>query len=68
MVDGLTNGSASDIAGSSIGEAAGLPDAAFDVLGAVAQMAVAGVDLAPGVEDADHRFAGPIVAVVAKLP
>ena len=50
------------------GKAAGLPDAALDVLGALAQMAVAGVDLAPGVEDADHRLAGPVGAVVAELP
>ena len=48
-------------------KAAGLPDAALDVFRAVAQMAVAGVDVAPGIEDADHRLAGPIVAVVAEL-
>ena len=49
------------------GKAAGLPDAALHVFGAGAQMAVAGIDLAPGVEDADHRLAGPILAVVAEL-
>ncbi len=48
-------------------KAAGLIDAAFDVLGAVAQMAVAGVDVAPGIDDADHRLADPIGAVVAEL-
>ena len=48
-------------------EAAGLPDAALHVFGARAQMAVAGVDVAPGVEDADDRLAGPIVAVIAEL-
>ena len=46
---------------------AGLIDAAFDVLGAVAQMPMAGVDLAPGIDDADHRLAGPIGAVIAEL-
>ena len=46
---------------------AGLIDAAFDVLGAVAQMPVAGVDLAPGIDDADHRLADPIGAVIAEL-
>ena len=48
-------------------EATGLQHAAFDVLGAHAQMRVAGIDLAPGIDDADHRLAGPIVGVVADL-
>ena len=48
-------------------EAAGLQHAALDVLGARAQMRVAGVDLAPGIDDADHRPAGPVVGVVAEL-
>ena len=48
-------------------KAAGLPDAALHVLGALAQMAVARIDLAPGVDDADHRLAGPILAVIAEL-
>src|SRR5579863_167907 len=30
-------------------------------------MAVAGVDIAPGVDDADHRLANPVGAVVARL-
>ena len=47
-------------------KAAGLIDAALHVLGAVAQMAVAGVDVAPGVDDADHRLAGPVGAVIAE--
>ncbi len=38
-------------------QAAGLIDAALYVLGAVAQMAVAGIDVAPGIDDADHRLA-----------
>jgi hypothetical protein len=50
------------------GKAAGLPDAALDVFRPLAQMAVAGVDVAPGVEDADHRLAGPVGAVIAELP
>ncbi len=48
-------------------EAAGLQHAALDVLGARTQMRVAGVDLAPGVDDADHRPAGPVLGVVAEL-
>ena len=36
-------------------------------LGAVAQVGVAGVDLAPGVDDGDHRLAGEVGAVVAHL-
>jgi hypothetical protein len=48
-------------------KAAGLPDAAFHILGALAQMAVARIDLAPRVDDADHRLAGPILAVIAEL-
>ena len=45
-------------------EAAGLQDAALDGFGEGAQMAVAGVELAPGVADADERT-GHIGAVVA---
>ena len=48
-------------------EAAGLQHAALDVLGARAQMRVAGIDLAPGVDDADDRLAVPILGVVADL-
>ena len=49
-------------------KSAGLIDAALHVLGAGAQMAMAGVDLAPGIDDADHRLADPIGAVIAELP
>ena len=49
------------------GKAAGLIDAALHVLGARAQVAVAGVDVAPGVDDADHRLADPVGAVKAEL-
>ncbi len=48
-------------------KAAGLQHAALDVLGARAQMRVAGVDLAPGIDDADDRLAGPVLGVVAEL-
>src|SRR6516165_10584811 len=48
-------------------KATALIDAAFDVFGAIAQMAVAGVDLAPGVDDADDGFADPVGAVVTEL-
>ena len=45
-------------------EAAGLQDAALDGFGEGTQVAVAGVELAPGVADADEG-AGHIGAVVA---
>ena len=48
-------------------KAAGLQHAALHVLGAGAQMGVAGVDVAPGVDDADHRLAAPVLRVVADL-
>ncbi len=48
-------------------KAAGLQDTAFHVLGALAQMRVTGVDLAPGIEDADDRLAAPVVGIVAEL-
>ena len=46
-------------------KAAGLQHAAFDAFGARAQMRVARVDIAPGIDDADDRLAGPIGCVVA---
>ena len=49
------------------GKAAGLQHAALDVFGARAQMRVAGIDLAPGIDDADHRPARPVLGVVADL-
>ena len=67
MVDGFTKGSDSDIAGSSIGKAAGLQHAALHVLRALAQMRVAEIDVAPGVDDADHRLAAPVGRVEAAL-
>src|SRR5262249_2675353 len=39
----------------------------LDVLGAGAQVRMAGVDLAPRVDDPDHRPAGPVLGVVADL-
>ena len=49
-------------------KAAGLQTPRFTSSARVAQMAVAGVDVAPGVDDADHRLADPVGAVVAELP
>jgi hypothetical protein len=37
------------------------------IMGAITQMAVAGVDLTPGIDDADNRFAHPIGAVITEL-
>ena len=67
MVDGLTKVSDSEIAGSSIGKppACSTPRLTFSARDA--QMRVARIDLAPGVDDADHRLALPIVGVVADL-
>ena len=65
---GFRNGSDSDIAGHLDREAARLPHAALDVLGALAEVAVAGADVAPGVEDRDHRLARVVGALVAHLP
>ena len=49
------------------GKAAGLPHAALDLLRAAAEMGVALIDLAPGVDDRDHRLAGVVLAAVAHL-
>src|SRR6185295_10990497 len=48
-------------------EAAGLQHAALHLLGALAQVRVARIDVAPRVDDADHRPAGPVGRVVADL-
>src|SRR5262249_38152502 len=42
-------------------EAACLPDAALHLLGAGAEMRMTGVELAPGVDDRDHRLPGIIL-------
>jgi hypothetical protein len=49
-------------------EAAGLQHAAFHILRAGAQMGVTKIDVAPGVDDGDDRFAGPVLGVEATLP
>src|SRR4029079_2498751 len=49
------------------GKSAGLQHAAFHVLGAVAQMCVAKVDVAPGIDDADHRLAAKIGGIETTL-
>jgi len=66
-VEGFWNGSESDIAGSSTGIAAGLPDAALDLLCPNPEVGVAGVYLTPGVDDRDHGFAAVIVRGVSYL-
>ncbi len=48
-------------------KAAGFPDAALHIVGARAQMRVAGVEIAPGIDDADDRLAFPVGLVVAEL-
>jgi hypothetical protein len=48
-------------------KAAGLQHAALHLLGAHPQMRVARIDVAPGIDDADHRLAAPIGGVVAEL-
>src|SRR4051812_47825416 len=49
------------------GVAARLPYAALHLLDALLEMGVAGVRIRPGVDDADHRLAGVVAAVVAHL-
>ena len=46
---------------------AGLQHAALDVVDTALEMGVAGIEIGPGVEDADHRPAGPILRRVAHL-
>ncbi len=48
-------------------EAAGLQHAALHVLGARPQMLMAETEVAPGIDDADHRLALPVGGVVAAL-
>src|SRR5262249_12740392 len=48
-------------------ESAGLPDAALDVLDTLGEMAVTLREIAPRVDDADHRLAKKILARVAHL-
>ena len=48
-------------------KAAGLPDAALHLLGALAEMAMAGIDVAPGVDDGDDRLAAIVLASEAHL-
>ena len=61
------NGSLNDSAGHLQRKPARLPDAALDVLRAIAQMRVARVDLAPRVHDRDHGLARVVRAVEAHL-
>ena len=44
-----------------------LPDTALDLLDPLLEVRVAGIDVAPGVEDRDHRLAGVVRARVAHL-
>src|SRR6202040_666684 len=49
------------------GKAAGLVDAALYVFRSRPQVAVASVDIAPGVDDTDDRVAAPVGAVKTEL-
>ena len=49
-------------------KSAGLPHTTLHVVGARAQMRMAGVEIAPGIDDADDRLAFPVGLVVAELP
>src|SRR5690606_11530728 len=42
-------------------------DAALDLLDALLEVAVAGIDVAPGIDDGDHRIARIVGAVIAHL-
>src|SRR5262249_6858286 len=48
-------------------KAAGLQHAALDVLRPRPQVRVTGVDLAPGIDDADDGSAGPVGGVITEL-
>ena len=48
-------------------KAAGLPDAALDILDPLGKVGVALGEIAPGVDDADHRLAEKILARIAHL-
>ena len=48
-------------------ESARLPDATLDLLGPGSEMRMAGVDVAPGVDDGDHRLAGEVLMRIAHL-
>jgi hypothetical protein len=67
IVVGFWNGSDSESAGILHRKAAGLPDAALDLLDPLLEMRVAGIDVAPGVDDGDHRLARVVAAVKAHL-
>src|SRR5512139_52182 len=49
-------------------EAAGLQHAALHILGTVAQMRVAEIDIAPGIDDADDRLAAEVGGIETALP
>src|SRR3954466_10840147 len=66
MVVGFWNGSDSDMAGNSTGNPPRLPDAPLDLLNPLLEMGVARVDVAPGIDDRDHRLAGIVGAVIAQ--
>jgi hypothetical protein len=48
-------------------EAARLPDAALHLLDPRPEVVVAGVDVGPGIDDADHRLAGIVLLGIADL-
>src|SRR5262245_66678480 len=48
-------------------KSAGLHHATFDVFGAIAKVRMAEIDVAPGIDDADHGLAAEVGIVVAAL-
>lgn len=64
---GLHEGLAETHHGHFDGVSTGLPDAAFDFLGTLAKMRVAGEEVVPGVEDGDDGFAFVFLLVDAEL-
>ena len=64
---GFWNGSDSEMRRHLHRKTAGLPDAALDLLDPLLEVRVAGIDVAPGVEDGDDRLAGVVAAVKAHL-
>src|SRR5262245_28159320 len=64
---GFWNGSASEIAGISTGKPRACQTPRLIPLGTLAEVAVARVDVAPGVDDRDHRLAGVVRPRIAHL-
>ena len=59
--------SSNETTGSSTGESARLPNSAFHLFGSGSEMGVARVQLAPGIQDGDDRFADIIFVRIPHL-